>query len=72
MQTYFYFSGELRFKEYLKDGKEDGLTTEWYENGQKKQEGLYKDGNLISYKYWNEDGSVKEWLNETHLSQIMN
>ena len=38
----------------------DGLYTNWYENGQKKDELTYKDGKLISEKYWNEDGSVKE------------
>jgi len=38
----------------------DGLYTNWYENGQKESEGTYEDGELISEKYWNEDGSVKE------------
>jgi len=38
----------------------DGLYTNWYENGQKRDELTYKDGELISEKYWNEDGSVKE------------
>ena len=38
----------------------DGLYTNWYKNGQKRDELTYKDGELISEKYWNEDGSVKE------------
>ena len=38
----------------------DGLYTNWYENGQKRFEGIYKYGELISKKYWNEDGSVKK------------
>ena len=38
----------------------DGLYTNWYENGQKRFEGTYEDGELIFEKYWNEDGSVKE------------
>ena len=38
----------------------DGLWTYWYENGQKKYEKNYNDGELISKKEWNEDGSVKE------------
>ena len=38
----------------------DGLYTNWYENGQKRFEGTYEDGELISEKYWNEDGSRKE------------
>ncbi len=32
---------------------------EYWDNGQKKWEGTYKDGNLISSKLWNEDGRVK-------------
>jgi len=32
----------------------------WYENGQKKMEKTFKDGELISSKEWNIDGSVKE------------
>ena len=38
----------------------DGLYTNWYENGQKSLEGTYKDGEIISKKQWNEDGSIKE------------
>ena len=37
----------------------DGLSTEWYDNGQKKSEAIYKDGKEISSKEWNEDGSPK-------------
>ena len=36
-----------------KDGKENGLFTEWYENGQMSYEGIYKDGEL--------DGLHIEW-----------
>ena len=42
----------------------DGLYISWYENGQKRTEGDFKDGNLISKKEWNEDGSVKEGLDD--------
>ena len=38
----------------------DGLHTKWYENGQKQLEGTWKDGNIVSYKEWNEDGSVRK------------
>ena len=37
---------------------EDGLQTQWYENGQKKAEINYKDGKGISSKCWDEDGKV--------------
>ena len=42
------------------NGKPDRLVTQWSENGQKESEVTYKDGEVISEKYWNEDGSVKE------------
>ena len=44
----------------MKEGKKEGKCMVWYENGQKNSEGTFKDGNLISKKEWNEDGSVKE------------
>ena len=49
--------------------KEDGIVTHWYENGQKKEETIYKFGKEISSKEWNEDGSVKERLNEKNNPQ---
>ena len=42
--------------ETYKDGKRDGLWTEWYENGQKETEGTYKDGK--------EDGLFTKWSND--------
>ena len=44
----------------LKGGRYNGLIISWYENGQKRFEGTYKDGEFISSKSWNEDGSVRE------------
>jgi antitoxin component YwqK of YwqJK toxin-antitoxin module len=40
-----------------------GKWTFWYENGKKSFEETYKDGELISKKEWNEDGSVIEVKN---------
>ena len=31
---------------------------EYYPNGQKKAEINYKDGKIISSKYWDEDGKI--------------
>ena len=42
-----------------KDGKWDGLITEYYENGQKKEEATFKDGELIESTSWDGDGN--EW-----------
>ena len=50
-------NGQKEWEATLKDGKSDGLWTEWYENGQKEFESTFKDGELISYKEWDEDGN---------------
>ena len=55
----YHKNGQKELKVMIKDGKEDGLFTSWYENGQKEYEKNYNDGELISKKEWNEDGSVK-------------
>ena len=60
LYTNWYKNGQKWYELTIKDGKFDGLYTNWYENGQKSFEGTYKDGELISKKYWNEDGSVKK------------
>ena len=60
LSTNWYENGQKKLEGTYKDGEEDGLFTNWYENGQKKFEVTIKDGELISEKYWNEDGSVKE------------
>ena len=38
----------------------EGEKTNYYRSGQKQLEGTYKDGEFISLKRWNEDGSVRE------------
>ena len=52
--------GKTEFEGSYKDGKREGKWTEWYKNGLKEYECTYKDGELISEKEWNEDGSIKE------------
>ena len=54
----YYSSGQKESEETLKNGKRDGLYTEWYGNGQKESEVTYKDGELIGRTWWNEDGNV--------------
>ena len=59
-KSYFHSTGKKKYDYNYKNGKGDGLWNEWYENGQKKYEGNWKDSKMISKKEWNEDGSVKE------------
>ena len=39
-----------------KDGKEDGLHSYWYENGQKSSVATYEDGKLMSAVHWKLNG----------------
>ena len=49
-------SEEVKFK----DGKEDGLFTDWYENGQKKGKVTFKDGKEDGLgTLWHENGQKK-------------
>jgi hypothetical protein len=41
-----YPNGQKYAEIHYKDGKKEGLETDWYENGQKEIEGNYKDGIL--------------------------
>jgi len=50
-------------EEFYRDGKPNGLRTRWFENGQKKFEGTYKDNKLISEECWEEDGNECECTN---------
>ena len=63
-RTKFHKNEQKRIEETYKDGKPDWLTTIWYKNGQKIREVIIREGKQISEKMWNEDCSVKEWLNE--------
>lgn len=60
--TEWYENGQKEYEiNFVGDsgGYEDGLGTHWYENGQKRGEYIYKYGQIISSKHWNEDGTVK-------------
>ena len=47
------------FEENYKDGKQDGKTTYWYENGQKELEVNFKDGKQDGKAtYWYENGQI--------------
>ena len=50
-------------EEYYKDGKLNGLSTWWYENGQKQNEDHYKDGKLNGLSTWWYENGQKELEN---------
>jgi len=52
--------GKKYQERYFKDGKEDGIRTVWYLNGQKEWEEPYKDGELDGLVIgWHENGQKK-------------
>ena len=58
-----YKNRQKKIEEHYKDGRLDGLVTEWYENGQKKSElnwtGDEQDENSLVYSTdWDEEGNI--------------
>ena len=51
-----YPNGQIMILGQIKNGKQDGLVTKWYENGQKRQEENYKDYKLMSAVGWKPNG----------------
>jgi len=61
---FFHYNGQKREEGNLKQGKQDGLQTEWYENGQKKEEGIWKNGKQdVLQTRWYENGQKKNEAN---------
>ena len=53
-------NGQKALEGTSKDGKREGLATEWYEDGQKKVEATYKDGKREGlWTSWYENGQKK-------------
>ena len=49
----------------MKEGKEQGKWTYWYDNGQKWSEGMYADGKKTGeWTYWYDTGTIKEKSNQ--------
>ena len=60
-----YESGQVQGLGKFKDGKLNGLATFWHDNGQKRAEVTYKDGEEVSAKYWNGKGEEVATKEET-------
>lgn len=56
----YYLSGALYAQGEIKNKKEDGLWTYWYENGQKAREGDFIDGKRTgTHTYWYASGKLR-------------
>ena len=61
-----YDSGQAEALFEIEDGKREGSRVEWHLNRQKTAEGKFKDGELISEKWWNSKGEEVETVEESH------
>lgn len=59
-----YPDNSIRNKATFKDGKWDGLNSNWYENGQLKSE--------VNWKYGKKDGLIRYWYENGHLYMELN
>ena len=53
-------NGQIYGEENYKDGLRHGTSKWWYENGQLRNEQIWKNGELVSSKCWEEDGKRTE------------
>ena len=57
VKGYYSDSEQLEIRYHVKNGEREGLWTEWYKNGQKKLEGIYKVGKREGlWASWYENG----------------
>ena len=61
-----YHSGQVSWLSRFKDGEPVGLMTQWYENGQKMGEQVWKGFELVSEKWWNSKGEEVETAEEAY------
>ena len=57
-KTGWYEDGQVAGIRDFKNGKRDGLWTDYYKSGQVWMKKTQESGNCISEEYWNADGSV--------------
>jgi hypothetical protein len=54
-------NGQKSLEATLKNGKADGPSTMWRENGKKRAEAIWKDGELVSLKNWDDEGNESNY-----------
>ena len=64
-ETSWYENGQKKSESApLVDDKKHGLSTYWHENGQMRRKANYKDGKLISEKFWDSKGEPVDSMEE--------
>ena len=55
---YEYFdNGQVKKESSFQDGKEDGESTTWFEDGEKREEGIWQEGEYLITNRWNKNGN---------------
>ena len=55
---YEYFdNGQVKKESSFQDGKEDGESTTWFEDGKKREEGIWREGEYLITNRWNKNGN---------------
>jgi antitoxin component YwqK of YwqJK toxin-antitoxin module len=86
--SYYHSTGRKMYEQNFKDGKQDRLSKDWYENGQKRTEHSFKDGkedglatqwyengqmrNEVNYKDGKEDGLATQWYENGQMRSEVN
>jgi hypothetical protein len=56
--THWYPNGVMRLHDRTVNGPREGLSSEWFPNGQKKHEADYRAGKLVGWKGWSSNGQA--------------
>ena len=54
----YYDSGQIKNESSFQGGQEDGESTAWFENGDKREEGVWQEGEYLITNRWNKNGNL--------------
>ncbi len=54
----YYDSGQIKNESSFQGGQEDGESTIWFENGDKREEGVWQEGEYLITNRWNKNGNL--------------
>ena len=54
----YYDSGQIKNESSFQGGQEDGESTTWFENGDKREEGVWQEGEYLITNRWNKNGNL--------------
>ena len=58
----WYDNGQIQSIASMQNHKRHGAYTEWYENGQMRESSIWRNGERIEWKAWDENGTEDPWV----------